>query len=248
MRFKVVVAYNGNNYHGWQSQSKKGTVQETIENALLKITKIKTPIISSGRTDAKVHAFGQVFHFDSDIVMASTDNWVLAFNSNLPHDINVRSVTQVTDQFHARFSAIKKRYDYLIEMGPYNVLEYPFVYQHNKALDIEKMIECSQLFVGTHDFSAFNATPLTQIPNQIRTISRFDFEVKESKVRIIVEGTGFLHHMVLMLVQPIIEVGANRLSIDEVKGFLLSKDKRASRYKAQAQGLILQKVWYPDEN
>lgn len=248
MRYKVVVAYNGNHYYGWQSQPSKATIQATIENALKKITKKATPITSSGRTDAKVHALGQVFHFDTDLTMASNNHWVLAFNSNLPNDIHVISVESVSDQFHARFDVIKKRYEYHIETGPYHVLEYPFVYQFNKPLSVNQMIACSKCFIGTHDFTSFNATPLAIHANQVRTIETIDVISIDSKIIVGFEGKGFLHHMVLMLVAVMIEVGADRLSIERVKQLLESKDKNASRYKAMPHGLLLKKVWYPDED
>jgi tRNA pseudouridine38-40 synthase len=245
MRFKVTVAYNGANFVGWQRQSKGRTVQKTIEDIISVILNKPAEITSSGRTDAKVSAVGQVFHFDSDLNIQPSQ-WQKALNAQLPEDIYIKDVCEVSDEFHARFNVVSKRYDYCIQTGNYDVLSYPFVFQLNRPLDLEKMRECAMLFIGEHDFTSFNATPLEMIPYQIRTIKRLDIIDEVERVRLIFEGKGFLRYMVRMITQVLIEVGLNRLTKDDVIRMFEENNKEACKLNAPPQGLTLVEVRYSD--
>ncbi len=246
IRFKVTVAYRGSQYSGWQRQGNAHSIQATLEKALHKIHKAPVEIFGSGRTDRKVSALGQVFHFDTHLTM--TPNQVKeALNSSLPCDISIVDVIEVNADFHARYHVIKKRYDYVIECGPYNVFEYDSVYQLNRSLDIDKMKEASLLFLGTHDFTSFNATPLSVKKNQQRTIERLDIVIENTKVRLIFEGKGFLRYMIRYISQVLIEVGLHRYTIEDVIRIMDAKSKDACKVNAPAEGLILVKVWYSDE-
>ena len=243
MRLKVTVSYNGANFVGWQRQSKGRTVQKTIENVISVILNQPTEITASGRTDSGVSALGQVFHFDSDINIADAQ-WQKALNAQLPDDIYIKDVSTVSTDFHARFHVISKRYDYTIQTGNYDVFSYPFVYQLNRSLNVEKMRECATLFIGEHDFTSFNATPLEIIPYQIRTIKRLEIIDEGDKVRLIFEGKGFLRYMVRMISQILIEVGLGRLNQQDVIHMFEMNNKDACKLNAPAQGLTLVEVRY----
>lgn len=243
MRLKVTVAYNGANFVGWQRQSKGRTVQKTIEDVISVILNQPTEITASGRTDSGVSALGQVFHFDSDFNI-SPQQWRKALNTQLPDDIYIKDVCVVSDDFHARYNVISKRYDYCIQTGDYDVFSYPFIYQLNRSLDLDKMRECAAMFVGEHDFTSFNATPLEILPYQIRTIKRLDIVDEKDKVRLIFEGKGFLRYMVRMITQVLIEVGLGRLNSQDIQSMFDLNNKQACKLNAPAQGLVLVEVRY----
>ncbi len=243
MRLKVTVAYNGANFVGWQRQSKGRTVQKTIEDVISVILNQPTEITASGRTDSGVSALGQVFHFDSDFNI-SPQQWQKALNTQLPDDIYIKDVCAVSDDFHARYNVVSKRYDYCIQTGDYDVFSYPFVYQLNRSLDLDKMRECAAMFVGEHDFTSFNATPLEILPYQIRTIKRLDIIDEKDKIRLIFEGKGFLRYMVRMITQVLIEVGLGRLNSQDIQSMFELNNKQACKLNAPAQGLVLVEVRY----
>lgn len=243
MRFKVTVSYSGVNFVGWQRQSKGRTVQKSIEDVISVIMNQPTEIFASGRTDSGVSALGQVFHFDSDLDI-SPFQWQKALNTQLPDDIYIKDVCAVSDNFHARYDVISKRYDYCVQTGDYDVFSYPFVYQLNRPLDLDKMRDCATLFIGEHDFTSFNATPLEVLSYQIRTIRRLDIIEEGDKVRLIFEGKGFLRYMVRMITQVLIEVGLNRLSKQDVMLMFELNNKQACKLNAPAHGLTLVEVRY----
>lgn len=245
MRYKVVCSFLGYNYIGWQIQPQGRTIQATINKACSIITKTPTTVIGCSRTDAKVSAKEYVFHFDTTINVPG-NNLVRAFNAVLPDDIRVIKVSQVDDDFHARFGVNMKQYKYSIETGPYNVFEYQHVHQLNRPLDIDKMKEAATIFVGIHDFTSFNVSRLSTIPNQIRKIDAFTVEQEGTKVILTVEGKSFLQHMIRMMAQTLIEVGLSRICYDDVALMLEAKNKTACRYNALAEGLSLERVWYHD--
>ncbi|MCF0110410.1 MAG: tRNA pseudouridine(38-40) synthase TruA, partial [Erysipelotrichaceae bacterium] len=155
MRLKCIVSYDGTAYKGWQVQPGLLTIQQVIEEVLSSVQNHKTPIVSSGRTDAGVHAVGQVFHFDSTMDI-SCEKWQYILNSKLPKDIRIQEITEAEESFHARFDACWKHYDYRINTGVFNPFERNYALQLCKPLDIDKMRETASVFVGTHDFTAFN--------------------------------------------------------------------------------------------
>ena len=242
-RYKCVVAYDGINYIGWQTQPHGPTIQESIEKTIFKISKLHTNVIGSGRTDGKVHAKGQCFHFDSQFSLDAI-MWKKALNGHLPKDIRILTCEEVSNKFHARFSAKEKHYDYLINIGDYDVFQKDYAYQCFYKLDLEKMIEVSKLFVGKHDFTAFCANSLEANPNQVRTIDSIDFSVVNNVVTISFKGKGFLRYMVRMLVGTMIEVARGRVSVDEVIKIMKEKDKTSCKFNAKPYGLYLMDVKY----
>ena len=244
-RYKAVVSYDGSRYVGWQTQKNGLSIQQVIEDVIEEICLKKVSIVASGRTDKKVHAKAQVFHFDSDFKL-DAKGWLKAINGHLPKDIHISSLIEVDENFHARFHVIKKRYEYLINLGEYNVFEQNYAFQPYYKLDVEAMRDASAVFIGKHDFSTFCANTHEETPNQVRTITCLEMVQENEHLRLIFEGDGFMRYMVRMITATLIEVGRHRLSKEQVQKMLLSKDKQVCRFNAAPQGLYLVKVDYQD--
>lgn len=243
MIYKVILAYDGSNYAGWQKQENALGIQEVIEKALTTIHKKETFITASGRTDAKVHALGQVFHFEADKKIGP-DRYKMALNALLPEDIRILKVSMEADDFHARFSAKSKRYDYICTYEKEN----PFVYKYkeilNYTLNIEAMRKASEYLVGTHDFTSFSSSKIDPRKPRVKTITRIDIFEENQDIRFVYEGTGFLRYQVRMMTETLIMVGSNKIEIEEVKRILDKKDKSACRYNVSPNGLYLVHVNY----
>lgn len=245
-RFKAIVSYDGSQYGGWQRQIHASSIQEEIEQVLLRIQGHPVSITASGRTDAKVHALQQVFHYDSESNMEGM-HWTKAMNALLPKDIRIQSVTQVSDDFHARFSAKLKRYDYLITDNMNNPFYERYMAKDYQALDVRYMQECASVFVGTHDFTSFTSNKIDPRKPRIKTISRLEVMQEHDYIRMIFEGNGFLRYMVRMLAQTIIEAGKHRITKQDVQVMLDGKNKHMCRFKAPAHGLYLIHVIYDED-
>ena len=243
MRYKVTVAYDGNNYAGFQSQINALAIQDVIEGVLEKIFREKIRIVMSSRTDAGVHAKGQVFHFDSDI-KKDLGKLKYSFNCLLPKDIHVIDVKNVTEKFHSRFSVKNKTYEYIINVGEYDVFLDGYAYQCHYKLDLDLMKKGANLFIGTHDFTSFNTSSLKDYPNQVRTISEFKIIKKKDLIIIRVTSTGFLRNMVRIMVGTLIDLSRGQKSIKEVKNMLDNPSKSTRRYNADPHGLYLIKIRY----
>lgn len=242
-RYKAIVSYDGSGYGGWQKQLNSNSVQEEIEQALGRMHKKTMEIVASGRTDAGVHAIAQVFHFDSDVSMQD-GHWERALNSMLPKDIRIQSVIQVADDFHARFDAVGKRYDYLISEEVLNPFLEKYMAKEAQSLDVAYMQECAKVFLGTHDFTSFTSNKIDPRKPRVKTITRLEVKKEENYVRLIFEGNSFLRYMVRMMAQTLLEAGKHRLKKEDIIRMLEAKDKHACRYKAVPQGLYLVKVEY----
>ncbi len=243
MRYKCTVAYAGADYCGWQSQRNGNSVQEQIESVLHDITHAKISITASGRTDAGVNAKGQVFHFDTDLIMKPL-KWKGALNGHLPKDIHIMDVEEVNELFHARFNVRSKQYDYLINLGPYDVFTKDIAYQCPVELDTDRMIEASRCLIGTHDFTSFNSNSLSETPDQVRTVFDIRFSREGDLLRISYTGDGFLRYMVRMLTSQLIEVGKGKLTPEDVRRNLEACSKDIPHKSAPANGLTLMKVDY----
>lgn len=244
MRYKCTVCYDGTNFHGFQVQTDLRTVQEEIENVLKIICKTKTTVYPSGRTDTKVHAIGQVFHFDSTIIM-NENNMKNAINSRLSKDIYITNVEKVDENFHARFNSKKKEYHYKIALGEYNPLLINYLYYPSyKNFNIDLMIEASKIFIGTHDFKSF--TKNKTIENTVRTIYDILFEIDKDVLTIKFIGNGFLHNMVRILVAMLFEVALGKISINDLKMILEAKNRVYAPKIAPPNGLYLYKVTYEE--
>ena len=243
MRYKVTVAYDGNNYAGFQSQVNALAIQDVIEETIYKIFREKIRIVMSSRTDAGVHAKGQVFHFDSDI-KKDLRKLKYSFNCLLPKDIHVLDIKIVTENFHSRFSVKNKTYEYIINVGEYDVFLDGYAYQCHYDLDLDLMKKGADLLVGTHDFTSFNTSNLKEYPNQVRTISEFKITKKKDIIKIRVTSTGFLRNMVRIMVGTLLDLGRGQKTLKDVKSMLDNPSKSTRRYNADPHGLYLIKIRY----
>lgn len=243
MRYKVTLAYDGRNYAGFQSQKNALAIQDVIEKVLKRIFGQNIRIIMSSRTDAGVHARGQVFHFDSDI-RKDLGKLKYSMNSLLPKDIHVIKIEEKDENFHARFSVKKKTYEYFINIGEYDVFLNGYAYQCFYKLDVDLMKKGAELFLGEHDFSSFNTSSLKEYPNQVRTISEFSITQKKDILKITVTSTGFLRNMVRIMVGTLIDLGRGKKSLKDIEHMLKVPEKSTRRYNADPNGLYLKKIFY----
>ena len=241
MRYKCIVEYDGTNFHGFQVQNDLRCVQSEIEAALLIITKKKTKIYGAGRTDAGVHAYGQVFHFDFDVVM-KLEFMKNAINCRLPNDIHILKVEHVSDNFHARFGALAKTYEYLMDFGEIDPLKVNYRWYYKYKLNINLLKDSSKVFVGTHDFKAI--TKNHKLENTIRTIYSIDFEEEGTLLKIKFRGNGFLHNQVRIMVAMMVEVAKGKITISDLENVLKSLDRKKAPKTAPANGLYLMDIEY----
>ena len=242
---KLILTYDGSHYHGWQRQNNGVTIQEVVEEKLETMCGGPIKLIASGRTDAGVHATGQVCNFKtgSDIEPGAIKR---GLNSLLPDDIHVNAVDYVPGEFHARYSAISKIYEYrILNRAAPNVFLRQHLWHIRMPLDKEAMANCLAILKGRHDFSTFKSSGSNNT-NPVRTISRAELSGpdKDEILRIIIEADGFLRHMVRNIVGTVVEVGLGRMVMDEFRAVLESKDRQAAGIKAPAQGLFLISVRY----
>lgn len=242
MRYLITFSYDGTLYNGYQKQPNKNTIQDKIEEALYKITNKKITIHSSGRTDSKVHAINQKAHFDLD---KEYDLYKLqkGINSLIPNDIYIKDIKVVKDNFHARFNVKKKIYIYKLNVGIYNPIDRNYIYQYNKELDVNKMIEASNYLLGEHNFKAFTKTDTTK-EDYIRTIYKINIKEKNNIITIEFVGNGFLRYMVRNMVGSLISVGENKLNPKDIIHILKSEDRRFASKTANPEGLYLKDVKY----
>ncbi len=241
---KLVIEYDGTNYHGWQIQKKKKTIQGIIELQLKRITGEDIKLIASGRTDAGVHALGQVANFktNSDLEPSVIRK---ALNSLLPEDIYIKNAEYVSLDFHARYKAKSKVYEYrILNREEPDIFNRRYHWHVIPELDIEKMKQALSLLIGTHDFSSFMSSK-SSTKNPVRTVMRADLiEGKDGYLRIIMEANGFLKHMVRNIVGTVVQLGYGKINLNDFKEIFSSKDRRMAGKKAPAKGLFLVEVKY----
>lgn len=242
---KLVLSYDGADFHGWQTQPGRRTVQETLETALAALTgESKVRVNASGRTDAGVHALGQVVNVRSESRIPA-DKLVSAINAHLPDDVAVLSVADAPDAFDANRDAIRKRYRYVIHDGP---VASPFLRKYccpcRHPLDARAMAEASRALHGTHDFHSFE----TEWPNRatsVRTITHLAVNRFGAYIWIDVEADGFLYNMVRSIAGTLMNVGRGYWPIEQVAAILKAEDRTQAGPTAPASGLFLVRVEYP---
>lgn len=240
---KLTIEYDGTAYAGWQRQPNQPTIQGAVETALTRITQQQISIIAAGRTDAGVHARGQVASFQSDKSIP-VDKWRLALNSALPHDISVVSSEQVPESFHARYSAKEKLYEYRISRHPARpAIDRNRVWHLPYDLDTQAIRHAMSGFIGRHDFTSFQG-PRASTSDPMCVVSQVSLTSDLMTLTIQIQANRFLKQMVRTIIGTLTEVGRHKRSPDSVTDILQAKDRRAAGETAPPQGLYLLHVWY----
>ncbi len=252
MRLKLTIAYDGRPYNGWQSQPDGNTVQDFVQAALLEVAKQPLRIHGSGRTDTGVHALGQIAHFDapSELTM-NPFNWVPALNCKLPGTIRIMACEEVPPDFHSRFSAIGKVYQFDICTDPVlPPLKAGLAWHLPRQLDVDVLWDALALFIGRHDFHAFAAYRGNETADidWCRTIESVELTTVQDGYQIDYHGDGFLYKMVRLLTGGAVKAAQGRIRLDDLAALLdqppgLPHGK--SPHCAPADGLFLKKVIYP---
>ena len=240
-----VLEYDGSRYAGWQRQPNQPTIQEAVETALFQLTQETVSVMGAGRTDSGVHALGQVASFRINREWTPRE-WLRGLNARLPDDIAVRSAATVSDDFHARYAATGKLYEYrILNRGERPALDRAYVWHIHKALDVAAMEEAATSLVGSHDFSSFEGT-LTDNEDPVCNLRRLSLSRQGDLIRIEAYGDRFLKHMVRAIVGTLVEVGHGKRTPAALKTVLAAKDRTAAGRTAPPHGLFLVRVDYGD--
>lgn len=246
MRIALGLEYDGAPFCGWQYQENVETVQRCVEGALSKVADHPVRVSCAGRTDAGVHATGQVVHFES-AAPRSMRSWVLGSNANLPKTISVLWAKPVPDTFHARFSAQRRSYRYVLFNRPVRptFLAHRVTWEY-RPLDVRLMAEAAQYLVGEHDFSSFRALEC-QAKHPVRILSRLEVTRVNQMVCVDAEANGFLHHMVRNIVGVLAAIGAGERPVRWAREVLAQRNRALGGVTAPPHGLYLTRVQYPPE-
>lgn len=245
--YKLIIAYDGTAYCGWQVQPNGISIQELIQKKLSQISRNNITLIGSGRTDAGVHALGQTAHFHSPIINDHS-RFLGSLNALLPADIRILHIEEVPINFHARYSAIGKIYHYHLHL---NKVSDPFTRLYRlhvrEEINLNILQEAALELIGTHDFTSFanEAHRGSASRDPIRTIRRLDIIEQPGGVRLEFEGDGFLYKMVRNIVGTLLEVAEGKYSLEELREILAVKDRKKAGQAAPPHGLFLMQVLYP---
>lgn len=243
--FRIDLCYDGSRYKGWQRLGKgENTIQAKLEQTLSRLLEEDIEVSGSGRTDAGVHAEGQVANFHSNTTLAPAEICAL-LRRYLPDDIGVLAVSQVDDRFHSRLNAVEKTYRYRIwnEESPC-VFQRKFVWNMPQTLDISRMEQAASYFLGSHDFMAFCANKHFK-KSSVRTLRELRITQEGGEVVFTLKGDGFLYHMVRIIVGTLVEVGLGQREADEIPQIFASRKRENAGATAPANGLCLVEVQYP---
>jgi tRNA pseudouridine38-40 synthase len=244
-RYRAIVEYDGTDFLGYQLQASGRTVQGEIEKSLQQITQSAIRIDGAGRTDAGVHATGQVIAFNA-VWKHSLEEFHRALNATLPDDIVISELKIVDPTFQPRFDALSRSYRYLIMNQPWvSVLQRRYAYHVRKKLDVVVMQEASRLLIGSHDFASFGKPP--QGENTIRQVSQAEWATNDNLLTFEITANAFLYRMVRTIVGTLIQVGSGQIAVNEIKEILAARDLTRSAPPAPAHGLCLVRVTYPAE-
>lgn len=249
MNFKLLIQYDGTDFHGWQVQENQRTVQGELQRVLSLLENAEVHVNGSGRTDAGVHAEGQV----ASVKMSrkfTPEKLRSAINGNLWRDVRILNVEKVADDFHARFSARGKTYVYRVVNAP---VMSPFwaryAHHESRPLDVGRMNETARIFLGEHDWTAFSSAQ-SDSENKVRTITEFtveshwDARAKGSLIEFRITGEGFLRYMVRSIAGTLLEVGRGEKDFDTIQTAIVTRDRNLAGATAPAHGLTLLKVFY----
>lgn len=245
--FKAVIQYEGTKYQGWQKQERTDmTIQGKLEAILSRLQGSDVEVIGSGRTDAGVHATGQVANFHLNTAKPAQS--VMAYmNQYLPEDIGVISVEEVPERFHARFHVAKKTYRYrVLNSATPHVFDRRYVYQITEELNVAAMRKAALLFCGTHDFKAFTSSKKGN-KSTVRTIQNIQIKTVGDELQFIFTGDGFLYNMIRILMGTLLEVGMGKRKSEEMTAILKGKNRELAGPTVPAQGLCLEAVEYVEK-
>ena len=240
---KLTIEYDGKEFNGWQKQPNKLNIQGEIERAIEGVTKEKVELYASGRTDAGVHAFGQVANFKTNSNIP-IEKMATAINSQLKYSIRIKKAEEVEENFHSRYNCKEKTYMYIINneeqaSAIFRNMEYHFP----KKLDIEKMQKAAKYFEGEHDFSAFKSSG-TSSKSSVRKIYNADVSTYNGRIIIKLTGNGFLYNMVRIIAGTLLEVGMGAIKPESIKEIIEDKDRKKAGKTLPPHGLYLVKVEY----
>ena len=240
---KLTIEYDGKDFNGWQKQPNKLNIQGTIEQAIKSITGEDVELNASGRTDAGVHALGQVANFKTNSQIP-IDKMAIAINSQVKNSIRIKKAEEVDENFHSRLSCKRKTYRYVINNSPEGTAIYRYLETHiPQKLDVQKMQEAIKYFVGEHDFKAFKASG-TSSKNSVRTIYDAKVEQKDDRIFIELTGNGFLYNMVRIIAGTLVDVGLGKIEPERIKEIIELGKREFAGKTLPPNGLYLLKVVY----
>ncbi|GLX71120.1 tRNA pseudouridine(38-40) synthase TruA [Paenibacillus glycanilyticus] len=243
----ATVSYDGTDFNGFQSQPYGRTIQQEIELAIKKLTGEDIIILGSGRTDAGVHAYGQVFNFLTESTIPA-ERWAIALNTRLPKDIVILEAHEVEEAFHSRRSAKRKTYRYTIDMGKFpDVFYRRYSFHHPTPLNVEAMQQGLNYLVGEHDFTSFTSIHSTK-PHHVRTIYEAYFEREGQMLHMYMTGNGFLYNMIRIVMGTMLQVGQGKRKPEDMARILEGCKRSLAGPTAMPHGLMLMKVEYPQES
>lgn len=242
-RVKLTVAYDGTNYCGWQVQPNGITVQEALNQCLSEFSGENIETIGASRTDAGVHALGNVAVFDTEMRMPG-DKFSFALNQRLPEDIRIQKSEEVDADFHPRYVKSQKTYEYRILNCRFPIPTERF-YSHFTyiPLDVDKMKEAASYLIGEHDFKSFCGTG-AQVKTTVRTVKEIQIEKSGDRITIRITGEGFLYNMVRIIAGTLMDIGGGLYPPEKMKEILEAKDRKKAGPTAPARGLTLMKIQY----
>ena len=247
VRLRLVIAFEGSRYQGWQTQTSGQGVQALVEQALQTLFPGAGPLHGSSRTDAGVHALGLVAHVDipRDAWRMTPRKLVLALNAHLPQDVRIFRASRAAADFHARFDAAGKEYRYRIWNAPaMNPLLARFAWHLPRPLDLAAMRAAARHLVGRHDFASFTSNPGYTRPDTVRTLTRCEVRRRGAEFTLRIVGDGFLYKMCRGIAGTLVQAGLHRFPPDEVPAMLARRDRRVAGMTAPAEGLVLWRVFY----
>ncbi len=240
------VEYDGSSYNGWQKQNIGLGIQTVVEKALSKVANHQINSICAGRTDTGVHARSQVIHFDT-ITERDNYGWLAGVNSNLPPDINITWVKNVNNDFHARFSASKRKYSYkILNQKTRSSLSRNYFWWVYDELDVNQMQSGAKYLIGKHDFTSFRATSC-QASSPIREIFDIQIQKNDEHLRITLTANAYLQRMVRNIVGALVQIGKQEKDAKWMHDVLKGRDRKLAGIAAPAHGLTLLAVKYPNE-
>lgn len=247
-RYKALISYDGHDFAGFQRQPHARSVQEEIEKTLTRINKGQPIVIhGAGRTDSGVHALGQVIHFD---LPSARDEEKLRFalDTQTPEDIDVISVEEVTEDFHARYQPHSKTYEFLVDIGrPKNPMMRHYATHYPYPLEIPLMEQAIKALEGTHDFTGFTASG-TSVENKVRTITKasLTFDAQRNFLVFTFSGNGFLYKQIRNMVGTLLKIGNKRMPVNQIERILEEKDRQLAGPTAAPNGLYLKEIIYEE--